>query len=70
MSWYSSSTGDTGEVAITESVWLDLVQQAAITGDGVELARLFTVAHEIFGTQAGVRWAQALSGFDSTAITG
>ena len=70
MPWYSSGTGDTGEVVITESVWLDLVQQAAITGDGVELARLFNVAHEIFGSQAAVRWANALSGFDGTAITG
>jgi len=57
-------------VAISETVWLDLVQQAAIAGDGVELSRLFAIAHEIFGPQAGERWADALSGFDGTAVTG
>jgi hypothetical protein len=57
-------------VAITEPVWLDLVQLAAITGDGAELSRLFAIAHEIFGAQAGVRWAEALSGLDGAAMTG
>jgi hypothetical protein len=57
-------------VAISETVWLDLVQQAAIAGDGVELSRLFAIAHEIFGPQAGERWADALSGLDGTAVTG
>ena len=55
---------------ITESAWLDLVQQAAVAGNGLELSRLFTIAHEIFGPQVGVRWAEALSGLDGTAITG
>jgi len=55
---------------MTEADWLDLVQHAAVAGDGVELSRLFKVAHEIFGSEAGVRWADALSGFDGTAVTG
>lgn len=57
-------------MAISEPVWLDLVQLAAITGDGAELSRLFAIAHEIFGAQAGVRWAEALSGLDGAAMTG
>ena len=54
----------------SEQEWADLVQRAAMAGDGDALRRLFAQAHELFGTDAERRWAQALSAFDSSAVTG
>lgn len=61
---------DTGDVAITEDSWAQQVQAAAVAGDSAALTRLFAQAHELFGEQAGTRWAKALSGLDGTAVTG
>jgi len=51
-------------------VWRERVERAAMAGDGDELRRLFTEAQELFGDDAGTRWAEALSAVDSSAVTG
>ena len=50
--------------------WADLVQQAAVDKDAAALRALFVEAQVIFGAEAGHRWAEALSAFDATAVTG
>ncbi|MDO8731282.1 MAG: hypothetical protein Q7L55_01715 [Actinomycetota bacterium] len=55
---------------ITEEAWAAQVQTAAVVGDSSALTKLFAQGHEIFGEQAGTKWATALSGLDGTAVTG
>lgn len=51
--------------------WLASVEQAARDDDAERLADLFSRAVEAWGrTEASRRWLAALSGFDSSAITG
>lgn len=54
----------------TTSIWHSEVKRAVLTGDAAELRRLFTQAQELFGEDAGTRWAEILSAFDSSAVTG
>jgi hypothetical protein len=53
-----------------EQAWLEEVQQAATEGDRAALVRLFATAHVLFGADAEHKWAEALSAFDASAITG
>lgn len=55
---------------MTERAWTEQVQAAAVAGDSPTLTLLFAQAHELFGEQAGTKWAIALSGLDGTAVTG
>lgn len=57
-------------MTIDEIEWKAQVQQALMAGQGVELVRLYSVAQELFGANAGTQWAAALSGFDASAVTG
>jgi hypothetical protein len=50
--------------------WRERVEDAALMNDADELRRLFAEAREKFGDEAGARWADALSAFDSSAVTG
>jgi hypothetical protein len=62
--------GDTEAVMAAERAWREQVQSASLRGDGEELLRLFALAHELFGDDASEKWAEALSAFDSSAVTG
>ncbi len=53
-----------------EQEWQDLVQQAAVAGDAAALRVLYLDAQLLFGDQAAHRWAETLSAFDASAITG
>ena len=57
-------------MAIDEIEWRERVQRALVEGERAELLRLFTTAQDLFGVEAGARWAATLSGFDATAVTG
>ena len=50
--------------------WAEQVHHAAISGDGDRLRGLFEEGRAIFGDDLSRRWAQALSAYDSTAVTG
>lgn len=54
----------------SEEEWADRVQQAAVAKDAAALRVLFAEAQVLFGAEAGHRWAEALSAFDATAVTG
>ncbi len=54
----------------SESDWADQVQQAVIAGDPDALRVLYQEALALFGDDASVRWADAVSGLDATAQTG
>lgn len=55
---------------MTESQWLEQVQDAALRQDGAALRVLYDEARALFGDDAAGRWAQALSAFDALAVTG
>lgn len=57
-------------VTLTPQAWSDEVRDAAIAGDRDALRRLFEDARELFGDDAGARWAEAVSGLDASAQTG
>lgn len=50
--------------------WQERVERALITRDSPSLTLLYAEAVDLFGVDAGQRWAQALSAFDSSAVTG
>ena len=52
------------------ALWRDRVEHAVLVGDADALRRLFAEAQELFGEDAGTRWAEVLSAFDSSAVTG
>lgn len=52
------------------STWRSRVEQALLAGDGAALRSLYAEGGEIFGADLGTRWAEALSAFDSSAVTG
>lgn len=55
---------------ISQEEWADRVQNAAMAGDSHALTALYDEARTLFGDDASRHWAQALSAFDSSAITG
>ena len=55
---------------VSEEEWADQVHRAAIAGDADALRLLFADATSLFGSEASARWAQALSAYDDTAVTG
>ena len=57
-------------MAISEQEWADRVQRAAVAGDSDALAALFADGTALFGTRASHLWAEALSAFDASAVTG
>ena len=50
--------------------WRDEVRDAAIAGDQDALTRLYAAAQELYGDDAGARWAEAVSALDASAQTG
>lgn len=46
------------------------MHHAAIADDGDRLRALFEEGHALFGDDLSRRWAEALSAYDSTAVTG
>lgn len=50
--------------------WQQRVERALIARDAASLTALYAEAGSLFGSDAGQRWAQALSAFDSSAVTG
>jgi hypothetical protein len=50
--------------------WRDEVREATIAGDREALRRLFEVAGQMFGEDAGSQWAAAMSALDASAQTG
>ena len=57
-------------MTLSVSEWHDQVETAVLTKDGAALTLLYAEAKRIFGSDAGAHWAQALSAYDGTAITG
>ena len=57
-------------MAVAEEDWAARVRSAVIADDAEALRALFASAQEIFGAEASVRWAEALSGLDASAQTG
>ena len=53
-----------------EQAWAEQVHHAAMAGDADGLRRLFEVGRELFGEGLSHQWAEALSAFDSSAVTG
>lgn len=53
-----------------ETMWSQRVEAALLNGDGPALRSLYAEALVIYGDGANQRWAQALSAFDSSAVTG
>ena len=53
-----------------EQIWRDRVAQAALARDADALRALYAEAAELFGSEAGTHWAQALSAYDASAVTG
>ncbi len=51
-------------------MWREQVADAVLSGDGGDLRALFAVALDLFGAAAGERWAEVLSAYDASAITG
>lgn len=50
--------------------WMERVRAAVIAGDEAALRELFAEGRELFGAEAGHRWAEAMSGLDAGAQTG
>lgn len=50
--------------------WRDRVEQALLAGDGPALQALYAEAAEAYGADAGTRWAEVVSAFDASAVTG
>ena len=57
-------------MAISVIEWEQLVQFAMLNDQQADLLALFAQGQQLFGSQAGERWAAALSGFDASAVTG
>ena len=57
-------------MAVDEIEWKAQVHRALVEGERTELLRLFAYAEELFGSEAGSKWAAALSGFAACAVTG
>jgi hypothetical protein len=57
-------------VTPSAEAWSGDVRMAAIAGDHVALARLFSQAEAHFGAQAAQKWAELLSAYDAGAQTG
>ena len=55
---------------MTEREWRAEVEAAELAADESALRALFAVAQELFGAQAPHRWAEVLSAYDSSAVTG
>lgn len=53
-----------------ESEWHEQVEAAVLAGDPARLRALYAVAQDLFGDDAGHRWAEVLSAFDALAVTG
>lgn len=51
-------------------LWRDRVESALLAGDGDALRDLYAEAVLLFGPSAAARWAETLSAFDSSAVTG
>lgn len=52
------------------ATWQDRVEQALLAGDGAALRSLYAEGGELFGEDLGTRWAEVLSAYDSSAVTG
>ncbi len=52
------------------ATWQSRVEQALLAGDGDALRDLYAEAVLLFGPSAAARWAETLSAFDSSAVTG
>jgi hypothetical protein len=57
-------------VATAETAWAERVQRAAMAEDTDELRRLFEAGRALFGPDLSRHWAEALSAYDSSAVTG
>jgi hypothetical protein len=57
-------------VPTAEQEWADRVQHAAMAGDSGALKELFDEGTALFGARASHLWADTLSAFDSSAVTG
>jgi hypothetical protein len=55
---------------VDDGDWQERVERAVLASDADALRALFAEAQEVFGDDAGTRWAQVLSAFDSSAVTG
>lgn len=60
----------TGPATDVAQEWAEQVHHAAITGDEARLRALFEEGRTLFGVDLSRQWAQALSAYDSTAVTG
>lgn len=52
------------------STWQSRVEQALLAGDGDALRALYAEGIDLFGEDLGTTWAEALSAYDSSAVTG
>ncbi|MDD2817188.1 MAG: hypothetical protein PHN51_00135 [Candidatus Nanopelagicales bacterium] len=57
-------------MTIEEIEWNAKVEGAMIEGDAAQLLHLYELGTKLFGSELGVRWAAAVSGFDASAVTG
>ena len=53
-----------------EATWSLRVEQALLAGDGPVLRSLYAEGQVLFGDDIARRWAQVLSAFDASAVTG
>lgn len=60
----------TGPATDVAQQWAERVHHAAISGDEALLRTLFEEGRALFGADLSRRWAEALSAYDSTAVTG
>lgn len=57
-------------MAFNKIAWATRVSDAAASGDGAALARLFAEGQVGLGDHLGADWAAALSAWDASAVTG
>jgi len=57
-------------MALSVTEWHDQVETAVLANDGHALKVLYGEAQRLFGSDAGAHWAEALSAYDGTAVTG
>lgn len=53
-----------------EATWSLRVEQSLLAGDGPALRSLYAEGQVHFGDDVARRWAQVLSAFDASAVTG
>lgn len=53
-----------------EGMWRARVERALLTGDSTALRALYAEGTVLYGAEAAQRWAQVLSAFDASAVTG